>query len=50
MCAFNVLVGLALAEICSAYPTSGGVYFYAYKLGGTLLAARVLAHLQQSKM
>jgi amino acid transporter len=35
VCAFNIVVGLSMAEICSAYPTSGGVYFYAYKLGGT---------------
>ena len=34
VCAFNTVVGLSMAEICSAYPTSGGVYFYAYKLAG----------------
>lgn len=34
VCSLNLLVGLALAEICSAYPTSGGVYYWAYKLGG----------------
>ncbi|KAM0849978.1 hypothetical protein ACQ4PT_053384 [Festuca glaucescens] len=25
---FTVIVGLAMAEICSAYPTSGGLYFW----------------------
>jgi amino acid transporter len=30
----NFLLGLVLAEICSAYPTSGGVYFWAHRLGG----------------
>ncbi|GFP84695.1 amino-acid permease bat1 homolog [Phtheirospermum japonicum] len=28
------LVGLSLAEICSAYPTSGGLYFWSAKLCG----------------
>ncbi|MEU7322605.1 amino acid permease [Streptomyces griseoviridis] len=32
--AFTLLVGLALADVVSAYPTSGGPYFMADKLGG----------------
>ncbi|EYU30018.1 hypothetical protein MIMGU_mgv1a019270mg, partial [Erythranthe guttata] len=31
---FTFLVGLSLAEICSAYPTSGGLYFWSSKLCG----------------
>lgn len=31
---FNILLGLIMAEICSAYPTSGGVYFWSHRLGG----------------
>jgi amino acid transporter len=30
---FNFMIGLILSEICSAYPTSGGVYYWAHKLG-----------------
>lgn len=30
----NLLVALVLAEICSSFPTSGGVYFYAHRLAG----------------
>ena len=30
--AFTVAVGLAMAEICSAYPTSGGLYFWSARL------------------
>ena len=29
-----LLVGLAMAEVCSAYPTAGGLYYWAAKLGG----------------
>lgn len=29
---FNFLVGLAMAEICSAFPTSGGLYFWSSQL------------------
>ena len=29
---FTLLVGLSMAEICSAYPTAGGSYFWAAKL------------------
>ncbi|XP_038981579.1 amino-acid permease BAT1 homolog isoform X1 [Phoenix dactylifera] len=31
---FTLVVGLAMAEICSAYPTSGGLYFWSAKLCG----------------
>ncbi|KAG8382843.1 hypothetical protein BUALT_Bualt05G0120500 [Buddleja alternifolia] len=31
---FTFMVGLSLAEICSAYPTSGGLYFWSAKLCG----------------
>ncbi|CAB4265094.1 unnamed protein product [Prunus armeniaca] len=30
----TLLVGLSMAEICSAYPTSGGLYFWSAKLAG----------------
>lgn len=30
----NMIVGSVLAEICSAYPTNGGTYFWAHRLGG----------------
>ncbi|PQP96643.1 amino-acid permease BAT1 isoform X2 [Prunus yedoensis var. nudiflora] len=30
----TLLVGLSMAEICSAYPTSGGLYFWSAKLSG----------------
>jgi amino acid transporter len=29
------LVGLAMAEVCSSYPTAGGLYYWAAKLGGS---------------
>jgi amino acid permease (GABA permease) len=29
-----ILVGLAMAEVCSSYPTAGGLYYWAAKLGG----------------
>ena len=32
---FVLLVGLAMAEVCSSYPTAGGLYYWAAKLGGT---------------
>ncbi|MFF3006703.1 amino acid permease [Kitasatospora sp. NPDC057940] len=32
--AMVLFVGLALAEVTSAYPTSGGLYFMAHQLGG----------------
>eukprot|EP01018_Ginkgo_biloba_P025347 Gb_18566 [translate_table: standard] len=31
---FTMFVGLSMAEICSAYPTSGGLYFWSYRLSG----------------
>lgn len=32
--ALTLIVGLSMAEICSAYPTSGGLYFWSAKLAG----------------
>src|SRR5450432_823583 len=29
---FTLLVGMAMAEICSAYPTAGGLYYWSAKL------------------
>jgi amino acid permease (GABA permease) len=29
-----ILVGLAMAEVCSSYPTAGGLYYWSAKLGG----------------
>jgi amino acid permease (GABA permease) len=29
-----IIVGLAMAEICSSYPTAGGLYYWSAKLGG----------------
>ena len=29
-----LLVGLAMAEVCSSFPTAGGLYYWAAKLGG----------------
>ena len=31
---FVVIVGLAMAELASAYPTAGGLYYWSSKLGG----------------
>ena len=31
---FVLLVGLAMAEVCSSFPTAGGLYYWAAKLGG----------------
>src|SRR5579864_8506441 len=36
---FVILVGLAMAEVCSSYPTAGGLYYWAAKLGGKNAAA-----------
>src|ERR1700682_297707 len=33
------IVGLAMAEVCSSYPTAGGLYYWAAKLGGNNSAA-----------
>lgn len=32
---FTMAVGLSMAEICSSYPTSGGLYYWSAKLAGT---------------
>ncbi|MET8558060.1 amino acid permease [Streptomyces sp. NPDC004959] len=37
--AMTLLVGLAMAEICSAYPTSAGLYFWAHRLAPERSAA-----------
>ena len=34
MSAFILIIGLCLSELVSAYPTSGGIYWWASKLGG----------------
>ncbi|XP_031499338.1 amino-acid permease BAT1 homolog [Nymphaea colorata] len=31
---FTMFVGLSMAEICSAYPTSGGLYYWSARLSG----------------
>ena len=31
---FVLMVGFSMAELASAYPTAGGIYYWAYKLGG----------------
>src|SRR5450755_2431150 len=31
---FILMIGLSMAELASAYPTSGGIYWWASKLGG----------------
>lgn len=35
----TLFVGLAMAEICSAYPTSAGLYFWAHRLAPPRTAA-----------
>ncbi|KAK2989514.1 hypothetical protein RJ640_005406, partial [Escallonia rubra] len=32
--AFTMFVSLSMAEICSSYPTSGGLYYWSAKLAG----------------
>jgi amino acid permease (GABA permease) len=32
---FVLLVALAMAEVCSSYPTAGGLYYWSAKLGGS---------------
>ncbi|KAK7390895.1 hypothetical protein VNO78_19081 [Psophocarpus tetragonolobus] len=32
--AFTIMVALSMAEICSSYPTSGGLYYWSAKLAG----------------
>ncbi|MED6132301.1 Mitochondrial branched-chain amino acid (BCAA) aminotransferase [Stylosanthes scabra] len=34
VCIFTMPVALSMAEICSSYPTSGGLYFWSSKLAG----------------
>src|SRR6267378_5694841 len=36
---FVTIVGLAMAELASSYPTAGGLYYWAAKLGGKNSAA-----------
>ena len=36
---FVILVGLAMAEVCSSFPTAGGLYYWSAKLGGKNSAA-----------
>lgn len=31
---FVMFIGLGMAEICSTYPTAGGLYYWTAKLGG----------------
>lgn len=31
---FTMIVGLSMAEICSSYPTSGGLYYWSAMLAG----------------
>src|SRR5437667_9869670 len=31
---FVLMVGLAMAEVCSSYPTAGGLYYWSAKLAG----------------
>ncbi|KAK7269812.1 hypothetical protein RIF29_22564 [Crotalaria pallida] len=33
-CVFTMTVALSMAEICSSYPTSGGLYYWSAKLAG----------------
>ncbi|XP_072994893.1 amino-acid permease BAT1 homolog [Typha latifolia] len=35
---FTVFVGLVMVEICSSYPTSGGLYYYSTRLSGKEMA------------
>src|SRR4029434_8846062 len=32
---FVLIIAASMAELASAYPTAGGLYFWAYRLGGT---------------
>src|SRR4026209_993846 len=34
VCVFATIIALAMAEIASAYPTAGGLYYWASKMGG----------------
>ncbi|MGH3416085.1 MAG: amino acid permease [Actinocrinis sp.] len=35
----TLIVGLAMAEVCSSFPTAGGLYYWSAKLAGTNAAA-----------
>src|SRR5215212_6184856 len=37
--AFTLMVGLAMAEVCSSYPTAGGLYYWSAKLAPRNAAA-----------
>ena len=37
--AFTLTVGLAMAEVCSSFPTAGGLYYWSAKLAKTNSAA-----------
>ncbi|KAK9865548.1 hypothetical protein WJX84_006827 [Apatococcus fuscideae] len=39
VCCFSMTVALSLAEICSAYPTAGGLYYWSAQLAGPADAA-----------
>ncbi len=39
-----IIVGLAMAEVCSSYPTAGGLYYWSAKLGGKNAAGVELVH------
>ena len=34
ICAFILIIGLCMSEILSAFPTAGGIYYWALRLGG----------------
>ncbi len=34
VCVFTSTVALSMAEICSSFPVSGGLYFWSFALGG----------------
>ena len=34
VCGFVLIIALCMAELASAYPTAGGPYYWAHKLGG----------------
>jgi amino acid transporter len=34
ICGFILIIGLCMSEILSAYPTAGGIYYWALRLGG----------------
>ena len=41
---FALLVGMAMGEICSAYPTAGGLYYWSAKLARKNARALVVVH------